>query len=70
MKPKPNTPGLLRDLLFAVLLFAIVFLVTNCAPKAFPVGSPNPLDDPGQLEPTADERHDRNIATITGNPAY
>ena len=54
-------------------LLAWAFVVANClscAPKAYPVESPNPLDTPGEWEPTADELHLGNIRAITNNPVY
>ena len=54
-------------------LLAWAFVVANClscAPKAYPVESPNPLDEPGQVELSASSRHDKNIEAITSNPGH
>lgn len=38
--------------------------LASCAPKAFPVGTPNPLDTPGGSAPTAAELHAKNLRWI------
>ena len=49
------------------LLSLALLALASCAPQAYPVGAPNPLDSVGG-EPTAAELHAKNIAAITGNP--
>lgn len=49
-------------------LVALIFLVafTSCAPQAFPVGTPNPLDTPGdEFEGSIASLHADNIRAIT-----
>ena len=74
MKPPYNTKNLFHNLLFAITLLAVILSTTHCGtyaiPKAFRVGSPNPLDEPGHTEPTQDELHVGNIQEITGNYSY
>lgn len=62
----------MKTIKFIALLAYGFFVATflSCAPKAFPVDSPNPLDTPGEGEPTADELHLENIREITNNPVY
>ena len=50
------------------LLSLAILALASCAPKAFPVGSPDPRNAPGTADPTAAELHAKNIAAITGNP--
>ena len=50
------------------LIFAAV-VIASCAPKAFPLGSPDPRNAPGTPEPTAAELYAKNISAITSNPA-
>lgn len=38
-----------------------------CAPQAYPVGLPNPLDEPGTAEGTVEELHRDNIRAIIHN---
>jgi hypothetical protein len=68
MKPTYNTRSLIFDLLFSLALLLIIFLSTQCvSPRAaWPVDSPNPLDEPGETEPTAAALHARNIREIQG----
>lgn len=63
-----STSKLIISLVQSAAMLAAILWATSCAPKAFPVGSPNPLDTPGETEPTAAELHAKNIAAITGNP--
>jgi hypothetical protein len=44
--------------------------LTSCVPHAYPVGAPNPLDEPGEIQPTVNDLHQQNIRIITGNPGY
>lgn len=44
-------------------------LVASCAPQAYPVDTPNPLDEPGYVPPTAAELHLENLRAITSDPA-
>jgi hypothetical protein len=45
-------------------LFVATFL--SCAPVAYPADTPNPLDEPGEAPPTAEELHAENIRVIRG----
>lgn len=57
--------------LLALLAWAaVVANCLSCVPVAFPVGSPNPLETPGELEPTTETLHLKNIRAITNNPVY
>lgn len=49
-------------------IILITLAVASCAPKAFTPGTPNPLDEPGQVDPTVEELHEKNIRIITGVP--
>lgn len=51
-----------------IILTFITLAVASCAPKAFIPGTPNPLDEPGQVDPTVEELHEKNIRIITGAP--
>ena len=50
------------------LLSLALLAIASCAPApswtAF-----NPLDEPGESQPTAAELHAKNLANITGNPS-
>jgi hypothetical protein len=47
-----------------IALLATIILA-SCAPRAYQPG-PNPLDEPGYVQPTAGELHAENIKTIRG----
>ena len=49
-----------------VLLAAIAIIIVSCAP----IGDANPLDEPGETQPTVAELHAENIRAITNNPAH
>jgi len=51
-----------------LILILSTFTVASCAPQAFTPGTPNPLDEPGQVDPTVDELHEKNIRIIKGFP--
>jgi len=53
-------------LLQAYLVAAFILGLFSCSPVAYPVGAPNPLDEPGHVEPTAAELHAENIRIIRG----
>lgn len=55
-------------LLLAAALLPLAGL-NSCAPQAYPPGTPNPLDEPGASEATAEELHAGNLSEITGNPS-
>ncbi len=50
------------------LLLALL-AIASCAPKAYPPGTPNPLDRPCDQQSVA-EMHAANMKAITSNPAY
>lgn len=55
-----------------ITLIALAFIVANClscAPKAFPVGRPNPLDTEEDTM-TASQRHRKNLRMVTGIPTF
>jgi hypothetical protein len=52
-----------------LLLLAIAALASSCAPKAYPPGTPNPLDRPQDFKSAA-ELHAENMEAITSNPGY
>lgn len=56
----------MKTLLF--LTTALAF--ASCAPKAFPVGSPDPRDQPGHTEPTAASIRRDHMRELTENPGY
>ena len=51
-----------------IALTAAICLV-SCVPVAYPVGTPNPLDEPGYRQPTVQELHLQNLRAITCDPA-
>ena len=53
-----------------LITLSIICAAVSCSPVAYPVGTPNPLDEPGATEPTAAELHLGNLQAITSNPAY
>lgn len=57
-----------QTLALAAALLPLAGLNSCTAPRAYPPGTPDPLDQPGTPEPTAAELHAKNIAAITGNP--
>lgn len=50
--------------------FFVATFLSCASPKAFRADSPNPLDEPGYVEPTAEELHLENMRAITNNPVY
>jgi hypothetical protein len=50
------------------LLLALL-AIASCAPKAYPPGTPNPLDRPCDQQSVA-EMHAANMEAITSNPGY
>ena len=73
MKTTYTKEHLYQDLLFSLALLITILIAASlgsCAPQAFPVGTPNPLDEPGYTAPTVEELHLENIRAITNNPAY
>lgn len=54
--------------LLILMLLLVVIAISSCATQ--PLGDPNPLNEPGYTEPTAQELHMKNVQIITGNPAY
>ena len=74
MKTIPDYPArqketreLLKTLLFAIVMFAIVLLATSCALPD--TEGANPLDRPYDLQSAAKIR-EGHIQKITSNPAY
>lgn len=68
MKALKVSIAVAKGLAIAAAMIAVASLA-GCAPKAFRPG-PNPLDEPGAIEPTALDLHEENIRAITGNPGY
>jgi hypothetical protein len=50
------------------LLLALL-AIASCAPKAYPPGTPNPLDRPQDFQ-SAFSLHEENMQEITSNPGY
>ena len=74
MKTIPDYPArqketreLLKTLLFAIVMFAIVLLATSCALPD--TEGANPLDRPYDSL-SAEQLHLKNLRAITSNPAY
>lgn len=52
------------------IIATIAICLSACAPVAYPPGTPNPLDEPGETLPTVEDLHLKNFQLITENPAY
>ena len=61
-----TTLAIAKGLVIGAALIVIASL-SSCAPRAFPVG-PNPLDEPGEEQPTVESLHRGNVRAITNNP--
>lgn len=63
-EPLTTHPMKTKTLLAAIAAFALA----SCATTSFPVDSPNPLDPPSGVEPSAEFMHAENLQEITGPP--
>ena len=49
-----------------LIALSIILAAVSCSPVAYPVDTPNPLDEPGYVQPTSEELHAENIKAIRG----